>query len=188
MPNLVVLFGPPASGKAAVGHELARLAGYRFFHNHLTVDPVAALFGWENERFPRTLERVRDVLFEEVVSDETIAGVVFTFVWALELREDTAYLERLARRFARSGGSVHFVELTASLPVRLAREGTPFRTRLKPSKVDVEAMRAHQLEVEAKHRMNTGGRLPLPYPHFVVDTERHGPRDAALRLWRSLQD
>ena len=81
MPNLVVLFGPPASGKAAVGHELARLAGYRFFHNHLTVDPVAALFGWENERFPRTLERVRDVLFEEVASDDSIAGVVFTFVW-----------------------------------------------------------------------------------------------------------
>ena len=27
MPNLVVIFGPPASGKAAVGHELSELIG-----------------------------------------------------------------------------------------------------------------------------------------------------------------
>ena len=38
MPNLVVLFGPPASGKVAIGDELATLTGCRFFHNHLTVD------------------------------------------------------------------------------------------------------------------------------------------------------
>ncbi len=31
MPNLVIIFVAPASGKAAVGSELAQLTDYRFF-------------------------------------------------------------------------------------------------------------------------------------------------------------
>jgi hypothetical protein len=89
MPNLLVIFGPPASGKAAVGHELARLTGYRFFHNHLTADPAAALFGWGGERFGRMVDTLRDVLFREAASDPSIAGVIFTFVWGLNLPDDT---------------------------------------------------------------------------------------------------
>ena len=82
MQRLVVLFGPPASGKAAVGHELAGALGYRFFHNHLTADPVAALFGWGTPTFGAVLEEVRDVLFRRALADASIPGIVFTLVWA----------------------------------------------------------------------------------------------------------
>ena len=37
---LVILFGPPAVGKMAVGIELERQTGFRLFHNHMSVDPV----------------------------------------------------------------------------------------------------------------------------------------------------
>lgn len=42
-PDLCVPFGLPAVGKAAVGTELARQAGWRLFHNHLTVAASRAL-------------------------------------------------------------------------------------------------------------------------------------------------
>jgi shikimate kinase len=32
--NFIVIFGPPAVGKMTVGQELARLTGYKLFHNH----------------------------------------------------------------------------------------------------------------------------------------------------------
>ena len=182
VPNFVVLFGPPASGKAAIGYELARMTGYRFFHNHLTADAAAALFGWSGERFSRTVDAMREMLFHEAASDLTIPGVIFTFLWALDLPEDTAAIERFADPFARSGGKVFFVELLARLNTRIEREGTAFRIGLKPSQRDVEAARARQIAADAQYRMNTGGVLPLGYPHLVVDTEAIDPPGAALRI------
>jgi hypothetical protein len=59
MADLIVVVGPPASGKAAVGHELTKFTGFRFFHNHMTAEPLAALFGWGAERFGEALAEVR---------------------------------------------------------------------------------------------------------------------------------
>ncbi len=42
--NLIVVFGPPAVGKMTVGQEIARLTGYKLFHNHITLDMVTPLF------------------------------------------------------------------------------------------------------------------------------------------------
>lgn len=86
MPNLVILFGPPASGKAAIGNELAALTGYRFFHNHLTADPAAALFGWGTERFSAMVDATRELLFREAARDSTIPGSSLRLCGALILR------------------------------------------------------------------------------------------------------
>lgn len=182
MPNLVVLFGAPASGKAAIGQELAYLTGYRFFHNHLTADPAAALFGWGDERFGRMVGALREILFREALSDPSVNGVIFTYAWGLNLPEDTAFIEKIAGWFSAAGGNVFFVELQATLQARIAREGTPFRVGLKPELRDAEAARARQRESESKYKMNTDGELPLPYPHVVINTEVKVPKEAATEI------
>lgn len=186
MPNLVVIFGPPASGKAAIGHVLAERLGYRFFHNHLTANPVAALFGWVTPQFGKVVDEVREVLFRRAANDPSIPGIVFTFVWGFDLPEDTAMMERVKALFESHGGKVFFVELLASLEARLAREGTPFRARMKPNQDDVEAARARQREFAARHQMNTNGPLPIAHPHIVIDTEAFEPADAAAEIQRLL--
>ncbi len=180
MPNLIIIFGPPASGKAAVGHELAALTGYKFFHNHLTADPAAALFGWGTDQFGEMTNAIRDLLFREVVSDNSILGVVFTIVWGLDLPDDTNWLKNLSSMFIKSGGQVFFVELQASLPTRIAREGTPFRVTLKPYLRDVDAARLRQVTMDENYKMNTDGTLPFKYPHLLINTEETVPKDAAL--------
>lgn len=180
--NLIVIFGPPASGKAAIGSELAKLTGYRFFHNHLTADPVAALFGWGTPQFGRMVGQVRDLLLQAAAADDAIPGVIFTFVWALDEAEDEDQMRSCARIFEERGGRVMFVELTASLQCRIDREGTPLRLALKPAQRDVQAARQRQVELDTRYRMNTAGKaLPLPYAHFAIDTELCTP-DAAARL------
>ena len=184
MPNLVVLFGPPASGKAAVDHELATLTGYRFFHNHLTADPAAALFGWGGDRFGRMVDALREVLFREAATDSSIPGVVFTFAWGLNLPDDTVFMKRTSQLFMDGGGKVFFVELQASLEVRIAREGTPFRVGLKPELRDAEAARSRQLEYDGKYTMNTNGSIPLSFPHLIINTEAMTPQAAANEIKR----
>ena len=54
--DLVVIIGPPASGKAAAGLALSQLTGFCFFHNHMTAEPAAALFGWGTEAYGEAAE------------------------------------------------------------------------------------------------------------------------------------
>jgi gluconate kinase len=57
--RLVVLYGPPGSGKLTVAEELAAITQFKLFHNHLTVNAVRALFEFGSPEFNRALWRVR---------------------------------------------------------------------------------------------------------------------------------
>ena len=61
--HLVFLYGPPGVGKLTVGTELARLTGFRLFHNHLSVNLVSAVFERDSEIWLQLLRQIRrDVL------------------------------------------------------------------------------------------------------------------------------
>ena len=187
MPNLVVIFGPPAVGKAAIGHELAALTGYRIFHNHLTADPAAALFGWGGAQFGRMVDTIRDVLLEEAAADVSIPGVIFTYVWDLCSEGESATMARYAALFERHGGKASFVELTASLGARIGREGLAFRAGLKPAQRDVAAAKTRQVDMVARYRMNSDGQLPIAYRHFTLSTEDDEPKAAAGVIFKALK-
>ena len=180
MPDLIVIFGPPAVGKAAVGHELAQRTGLRFFHNHMTAEPVAALFGWGAA--PWLLSQLRITLFTEALAQPNMPSIIFTFVWALDLEGDGEFIQKVVALFEASGGQVFFVELVASLPARLEREGTPLRLSLKPSKHNVQSARALLVEFEGKYKLNSANDFPYPEHHLVLNTEQYSPLECAQRI------
>lgn len=183
MPDLVVIFGPPASGKAAIGAALCERTGFRLFHNHMTAEPVAALFGWGTRQFTQRAAELRLLLLSRMLElRRPPAGIVFTFMWAHDLEQDNLFIAELVDMFASHGGRVCFVELLASRKARKAREGTPLRLSLKPSKRDVPEARALHDAIDAKHQLNSRGDFPYPQHHLVVDTERHSPKQAAALI------
>jgi len=156
--HLVVLFGPPAVGKMTVGHELCRLTGYRLFHNHLTIEPFLGIFEFGSPSFARlSSEFRRRVLEEAIVSD--LPGLVFTFVWALQLEEDRDLVQGYVDLAEAAGCRVSFVELASPLGVRQQRNNTEFRLAEKRSKRDRAFNDANLVELE-RHVMNTG--VPTP--------------------------
>lgn len=68
--TLVIIFGPPAVGKMAVGLELERLTGFRLFHNHMTVDPVIRLFPLDSPAYSRLVGEFRQRVFEEFAASD----------------------------------------------------------------------------------------------------------------------
>ncbi|EGD44149.1 hypothetical protein NBCG_01507 [Nocardioidaceae bacterium Broad-1] len=181
--HLINLFGPPAVGKMSVGREIAARTPYRLFHNHATIEPLLEVFDWEMPSFGVLKSEFRRRVIEEAVASE-LPGLIFTFVWALDLPEDTRAVETLIAPVAAAGGRIDFVELYADLPTRLGREGTPERLAAKPSKRDTEWARANVVDWNERHELSTGPDVPFPldFPHTVVDNTRLSAAETAEEI------
>ncbi len=175
--TLVVLIGPPAVGKMAVGRGLERLTGIPLLHNHMTIDLVLPFFEFGSAAFGRLVGPFRRRIVEEVAESD-LPGLIFTYVWVFDDSADHAYVDWLMDTFASRAGRTVFVELTADLQTRLARNGTPLRLLEKPSKRDVEASNARLLEADERYRMNSDGDFPHAN-HLIVDTTVVSPAQAA---------
>lgn len=186
MSDLIVITGPPASGKAAIGTALAELTGFRLFHNHMTGEPVAALFGWGTDAYSQVAAELRLLLFARALELPAPKGIIFTFVWAFNLESDHRFVADLVELFASKGRQVQFVELLARPQARVAREGTPLRLSLKPTHRDVQKARSMHAELDAKYRMNSNDDFPYPERHLVVDTERQSPHESAAIIQKHL--
>jgi hypothetical protein len=179
--ELVILFGPPAVGKMAVGMELERITGLRLFHNHVTIDPVLRFFEFGTPAFNRLVGEFRTRIFEEVAASD-LPGLVFTFVWALDHAGERAFIDRTCEIFRARGAGVHFVELAASLDERLRRNTTELRLAEKRPKRDLEHSRANLLALEQSYRLNTDGDFFYPEQWLRIDNTHLPPADVARRI------
>jgi hypothetical protein len=178
--TLVVLFGPPAVGKMAVGRALERLTGLPLFHNHMTIELVLPFFEFGSESFRRLVDGFRRRIFEEVVESD-LPGLVFTWVWAFDHAADAEFIAELKGLFEGRGGRAVFVELQTDLETRLARNRTELRLLEKPSKRDVEASEARLLDLEERYRMTSDGAFPFG-DHLRIDNTHLEPDEVARRI------
>lgn len=179
--TLVIIFGPPAVGKMAVGIELERQTGFRLFHNHMSVDPVLRLFPFESPAYARLVSGFRQRVFEEFsASDER--GLIFTFVWALDDEQDRRFVDATMRTFVEKGAAVYFVELEATQEARLRRNETPLRLAEKRPQRDIAGSRAFLLEADRRYRLNSRGDFPYPELHLKIDNTDLTPEAVASRI------
>lgn len=183
--HFLVIFGPPAVGKMSVGKGIERVTGIRLFHNHMTIEPVLNFFSFGTPAFHRLVDGFRLRLFEEVAQSD-LPGLCFTFVWDLDSEDDREFVAAACEPFRQRGADISFIELRADLSERLVRNRSPERLREKPSKRNLEQSEANLLALEG-YRLNTDGRIPLEYPHLVVDTNGRSSKEVAdaiiERLW-----
>ena len=179
--HCVIIFGPPAVGKMAVGKELQELTGIRLFHNHASIEPILNVFPFGSPAFSRIVNNIRRDVFAEAAHSE-LPGLSFTFVWDLDSESDREFLSWTCETFHAQGAEIGFVELKATLDERVIRNRSPERLREKPSMRDLEAAEARLMELEERHRMNSDGELPLSGKHIVVDTTRISAREVAEEI------
>jgi len=137
-----------------VGHELAQRTGLKLFHNHHTIDLALRFFAYGTPPFHRLVGEFRRRIMEEVAASD-LPGLIFTYVWAFDHASDAATVEEYATIFRERGGSVVFVELSATQEERLRRNETEFRLAEKPFKRDLKESRSKLLEIDAKYQLNS---------------------------------
>ncbi len=118
--HLIVIFGPPAVGKMAVGQELEQITGLRLFHNHMAIEPVLQFFPFGSAPFVRIVNSFRIHVFREVAESD-LPGLIYTFIWSLDDATDKRYIDGVCDLFRAQGSEIHFVELYATLDERLRR-------------------------------------------------------------------
>ena len=157
--KLLFMIGDTAVGKMTVGQELMKLTGLRLFHNHMMIEPVLEIFGqWR----PDITQRLRQVIFEEFAKTDSY-GMIFTFMWAFDMKSDWDYVEWVKGIFGLPDEDVYYVELIAPQDVRLQRNITENRLKHKASKRDVEASNARLLRDDASWRcVSRPGEIPFP--------------------------
>ena len=176
--KLVFIFGGGAVGKMTVGQELMKLTGLRLFHNHMTIEPVIALFGYYNGK---VVTEIRETMFREFAASDQ-PGMIFTFMWAFDRQEDWDYVGHVKEIFAPYGTEFYYVELVAPQEVRLARNGTANRIANKPSKADVEASNERLKREDADYRLvSLEGEIPFDN-YLRIDNSDLSPEEAATRI------
>jgi len=152
--KFILLFGPQAVGKMTVGHEIEKITELKLFHNHMTIELVSHFFSYGTASGKRLVHLFRDEIFEEVSKSE-LPGLIFTYVWALDLQADWEYVKKITDIFELKGGTVYYVELEADLDERLERNRSPHRLMYKPTKRNVEWSEKDLINTMEKYRLNS---------------------------------
>jgi len=152
--KLVIIIGPHAVGKMTVGQELTKITPLKLFHNHISIELVASLMPFGTPLASELSERIRSDVFD-VFSKTSAYGLIFTYMWAFDMKEDWNYIEKLENLFISRGAEVYYVELEADYDLRLKRNQTENRLNEKPTKRNLEFSESMFKNIEERHRLNS---------------------------------
>lgn len=152
--KFVLIFGPQAVGKMTVGQELAKITGLKLFHNHMTIDLVSNFFSYGTQEGKRLVHLFRTEIFKEVAKSD-LKGMIFTYVWDFNRKEDWEYVEKMCNIFREKGAEIYFCELEADFEERLKRNISSNRLDNKPTKRDIVKSEKRLIEGETKYRSNS---------------------------------
>ena len=107
--NLIVIYGPPAVGKLTVANHLAKLTGYKVFHNHYSLDAVGSIIPMDHKDFWKEVGLIRNRMFE--LAAKNSINLIFTYCNGNK-KGDYRFLRRIIRIVEKHKGKVKFVHLT----------------------------------------------------------------------------
>ncbi len=112
MVDLVILHGPPASGKLTIAKELNGLIGARVFHNHLTLDFAKSLLNFGEPGF---WDLVRDLRFLSLRSFFEYGTETAITTWCYEEPEDKALFVKIKTIATSANGRIFPVFLDCDM-------------------------------------------------------------------------
>jgi chloramphenicol 3-O-phosphotransferase len=167
---LVVIYGPPASGKLTVARQVSRLTKLKLFHNHLTVDLLLSVFEFGSPAFVTLREQIWLSVMQEAGATKT--GLIFTFT--PERTVSDGFMNRLINEATHWGAEVRLVELVCSeaeIERRLER-----KSRKQFGKLN---------SLEEYRKLREAGVFATPTtlkPDLTIDTTSMSPKASAARV------
>jgi adenylate kinase len=169
--KLIFLHGLPGVGKLTVARELAKLTGFRVFHNHLAVDLALSVFEFGSPPFVELREKVWLEVFAQAVS-ANLDGLIFTFAFDRTVSGD--FIENAREVIESAGGEVLFVELRCSME--------ELETRIEDSSRQRFGKLSSVQQFRELKKVGAFVDPGIPRERLVVDTTDVSAIDAAARI------
>jgi len=178
--KLIILYGPPASGKLTVAKVLSARTTYPLLHNHLVADFAHAVFEFGTNEYVDLAKQARLIAVDAALAAR-LPGLIMTFAYGVETKEgkqDDALLKSIKTRVERKGGTVTFVRLTCDESTLIKRvshaDRKMFGKLTKPGAL--------------KHILKTYRvREPILFADtLTVDTTKISPAEAARKIGKYL--
>jgi cytidylate kinase len=135
--KLLLLFGPQAVGKMAIGRKIADKTGYKVVTNHALSEILAPIFNWGTLSFQKLEIEFYWKICEELAQSE-FPGTILTKLRVLNSEKDNKFVEDTFNIFRKYDIPIYQCELFADFEERLRRNKTAHRLQEKPSKRDLE--------------------------------------------------
>ena len=180
MANLIIVCGPQAVGKMVVAESLRDKLKYNMMMNHDSIEISDRIFGFATPAQREFNACFREKAFELAVKHNV--DLIYTYVCAFDIQEERDYLTGLHDLFVKNGGNFYFVELSADLETRLARNETPYRMERKASKRDIEWSRSNLLNDTKKYRLNSNEGEFWFENHIKIDNTNLEPDQVADKV------
>ncbi len=170
--RLVFIYGSPASGKLTVATELAKLTGFKLFHNHVSIQFVQSIFEFGTKTFWRLTSKYRLEMIEEAAKEGI--DTIFTFVYSKG--EDDEFVKRVLQKVRSNGGRLSFVRLYCDRKELARRVKSSQRRRM--GKIGTEKMLS---DLFRKYNLD----LEIPFNRSLsIDTTDRTPRSVAKSIAR----
>lgn len=179
--KLVIIFGPAAVGKMSVGLELSKLTDYKLFHNHVIIDALYDYYTFSDEQLMRLTSEFRGRLFEEF-GKSNFKGIIFTYVWALDQKDDEENILNYIKLMNVNMEDVFFVELEADQTIRLERNKSELRLSTKKSKRNIQESENFIYESEKMYKLNSNGDFKVSDKYIKINNNKRSPEEVAKTI------
>ncbi len=161
MADLIILHGPPASGKLTTAKQISAITGASIFHNHLTLDVSKSLFAFGTDEFWQLTNEIRALSLEAHFKAGKSALI---FTWCYEQPEDFWFLDKINQMAIKYSGRILpvFVECTTeSLEERVSNADRKSLDKL----CSVDVLQA---------QISTKNYAPMPYDNCIkIDSTKN---------------
>ena len=170
--KLVFIYGPPAVGKLTVATELAKLTGFKLFHNHVWIQFVQSIFQFGTRTFLRLTDKFRLEMLEEASKEKV--DTIFTFVYGKGT--DDPFVRNVIHRVKLHGGRVCFVRLYCDIEELAKRVKAKDRRRM--GKISTKLMLRGVLK-----KYDMASEVPFQSSVSIGTTDISPKRVAELVAW-----
>jgi cytidylate kinase len=105
--KMIHIYGPPAAGKLTIAKELAKITGYKIFHNHMANDIVAPFVECDTGDFWNYVTKIKKVIYGIALKENI--NLISTGCYEKEL--DDSGMKRKIKLFEKNRSKVLFVRI-----------------------------------------------------------------------------
>ena len=168
--KLIVIYGPPASGKLTTAKELSKLTGYKIFHNHLTVDLLTTIIPFGEGDFFKLSDKLRSDMYRLAVKNNV--SLISTFCY--DKNTDKKFIDNMVKAYRNRQGQVHFVKLECHKDTLFKRVKHPSKKQYKKVKTK-KSLHACFKKYDLFNTMHK-------YKSLIIDNTRMSAKKTAQKI------